>query len=88
MWVCYLAGMTKGFRNFLDKNQDNWNEIDKMLFKNFSKKNLDNVNPAAELIAEAKIAELNQINNYKKVVKAKKNIIKKVNKDAKRNNKK
>jgi len=88
MWISYIAGMTKGFKNFLDKNKDSWNEVDKALYSNFTKKNLDNVNPAAELIAENKIADLNKEIQAKKLKKARKDILKEAAKEFKKDKKK
>jgi len=87
MFISFVAGMTKGFKSFLDKNKSNWDYLDKALYKQFTTKNVDTIDPGAELLAETKIADLNQRQRAEKVKKARKDILKKAAKEFKKERK-
>lgn len=86
-WIFYLAGIMKGFRNFIAKNADEWNAIDKVLYQQFTHKNMDNINPAAQFIAEGRIKEFNERNDSEAVKKARMKVIKEAAKEFKKETK-
>tara|TARA_Y100001937_G_C7075754_1_gene310530 strand:- start:52 stop:384 length:333 start_codon:yes stop_codon:yes gene_type:complete len=81
--VSFFAGMYKGFSDFA-KDKAEWSELDKKLYKQYTAKNLDKVNPLAEVIAEQKIAELNERTKKERVKKQRSRIYKKVSKELKK----
>tara|TARA_R100000664_G_scaffold32558_1_gene47682 strand:- start:2965 stop:3306 length:342 start_codon:yes stop_codon:yes gene_type:complete len=85
--VSFFAGMYKGFSDFA-KDKSEWSELDKKLYKQYTEKNLDKVNPLAEVIAEQKIAELNDKKAKEKLLKQRAEVLKKASKEFKKEKKK
>jgi lipopolysaccharide export LptBFGC system permease protein LptF len=84
IWISYLAGIMKGFKNFIVQNADEWNVIDKVLYQQFTHRNMDDINPAAQYIAEGRIKEFND-KKHREVVKSVRNeIIKETAKEIKK----
>tara|TARA_R100001163_G_C5020054_1_gene163105 strand:- start:284 stop:610 length:327 start_codon:yes stop_codon:yes gene_type:complete len=75
--IFYFAGIMKGFRNFIEKNANEWTAIDKILYQQFTHKNLDNVNPFAQYIAEGRIKEFNDKKEVEQIKNAREKLIKK-----------
>ena len=75
-WIWYLAGIMKGFKNFIVQNADEWNAIDKVLYQQFTQRNMDDINPAAQFIAEGRIKEFNERNDREDAKAARMKIIK------------
>ena len=88
IWISYLAGIMKGFKNFIVQNADEWNAIDKVLYQQFTHKNMDDINPAAQYIAEGRIKSFNDRNSVEKVKEARNQIIKETAKQFKKETKK
>jgi len=87
LYVFYLAGIMKGFKNFIVQNADEWNAIDKILYQQFTQRNMDEINPAAQFIAEGRIKEFNERKDREDVKAARMQIIKEAAKEFKKETK-
>lgn len=57
-WISYVAGMSKGFQNFLTSDPDaNFNNLDAAVYSQITGKKLEDINPVAEMIADKRIQD-------------------------------
>jgi|19_taG_2_1085344.scaffolds.fasta_scaffold62090_2 hypothetical protein len=58
LWVVYVAGMSRGFQNFMSDRPDHkFDRLDAAIYENISGKKLDHINPVAEMIADKRIQD-------------------------------
>jgi len=58
LWVAYIAGMTRGFKNFTTNNPDHkFDKLDASVYSQVTGKKLSDINPVAEMLADKKIQD-------------------------------
>jgi hypothetical protein len=85
IWISYIGGLTKGYKNLMLKDQTNWSKIDAGVYEFISSKKLKDIDPVVSTLAEIRLKEFKDKMKIEKRKKATKKISKKLtNKSSKK----
>lgn len=84
-WIFYIAGMSKGFQNFINKDKKDYDAVEIQLWKQLTGKTIENVDPVADVLISKKIQDYEDELKIAKRKKAQQKVLKKTNKKKKKN---